>query len=166
MVTGKRIRQFLLPRLTRKFFIRLALVILFSYLIFAHVLTPVRIDGISMEPTYRNGGYTLLFKLRYLFSSPRRGDVVALRIGGERVMLLKRVVALEGDTVEFRAGRLYVNEKPAHELYVQKPCNWNLPRRTVEAGCAYVIGDNRSMPIQQHQFGRVSVRRIVGAPLW
>jgi hypothetical protein len=36
----------------------------------------------------------------------------------------------------------------------------------VEKGCLYVIGDNRSMPIEEHLFGQTRIERIVGSPLW
>jgi signal peptidase I len=81
-------------------------------------------------------------------------------------MLLKRVVAQEGEQVEFRAGRLYVDGEEIEEPYVRFPCNWNLPSRRVEKDCVYVVGDNRSMPIEGHYFGQTSKIRILGGPLW
>ncbi len=119
-----------------------------------------------MEPTYHNGGINFCWRLRYLFSGPNRHDVVVVRFAGSKVMLLKRVVALEGERVEFRDGKLLVNGKAIDEPYVRYPCNWNLSPRQVEKGHVYVIGDNRSTPIENHYFGQASVKRVVGAPLW
>jgi len=76
------------------------------------------------------------------------------------------VVALEGESVEFREGKLWIDGKELEEPYVQYPCDWNLPPRQVERECVYVVGDNRSMPIENHYFGQTPVRRIMGAPLW
>jgi signal peptidase I len=81
-------------------------------------------------------------------------------------MLLKRVVALEGDVVEFRAGRLFVNSRPAQEPYVHDPSAWDLPPRTVARGHVYVVGDNRRVPMHVHQFGQTAIDRIIGGPLW
>lgn len=81
-------------------------------------------------------------------------------------MLLKRVVALEGETVEFRNGELFINENRLHEPYVKYPCNWNLAPRTVKKEYVYVVGDNRNVPIQKHDFGQTQLKRIIGAPLW
>ena len=53
-----------------------------------------------MEPTYMNGEYNFCYRLRYIFSQPERHDVVIIRLAGEKIMLLKRVVALEGEIVE------------------------------------------------------------------
>lgn len=160
------LQKFLFPRLTPIYFVRVALVSAVAYLLFAFVLTPFFIRGRSMEPTYIDGGFDFCFKLRYLFSGPKRGDVVGLKLAGERVMLLKRVVALAGDTVEFRDGKLFVNAREVPEPYVQGPCDWNLPPRRVEEGSLYVVGDNRSMPIEGHDFGQTSVARVIGVPLW
>ncbi len=139
---------------------------IFAYVLFGHLLTPFRIKGHSMEPGYQNGSFNFSWRLRYLLSTPRRGDVVVIRFAGQRVMLLKRVVALEGEKIEFREGKLFINGKELDEPYRQLPCNWDLPPRQVEANSVYVVGDNRSGPIQNHYFGQTSVARILGGPLW
>ena len=92
--------------------------------------------------------------------------MVAVRFAGSQVMLLKRVVASEGEHVEFRDGRLFVDGLEVVESYVRFPCNWNLPSRRVEKDCVYVVGDNRSMPIENHYFGQTSKIRVMGGPLW
>jgi signal peptidase I len=113
-----------------------------------------------------NGDFNFCFRLRYMFSEPERDDVVVIRLAGEKVSLLKRVVALEGDVVEFRDGALFVNEKKIDEMYVHNPSGWNLAPRRVDKDHVYVVGDNRSVPIDVHQFGQTSTERIIGAPLW
>jgi signal peptidase I len=164
-MNGK-IRQFFFPSLTPKFLIRVSLVALFAYLFFGYFCIPFYIRGISMEPTYRDGGVNFCWRVPYLFSEPKRYDVVAVRFAGGKVMLLKRVVAQEGEQVEFCDGTLFVDGKEMKERYVRYPCNWNLPPRRVEKDCVYLIGDNRSMPMENHHFGQTSKNRIVGVPLW
>jgi len=113
-----------------------------------------------------NGDFNFCFRLRYSFSKPERHDVVTIRLAGEKIMLLKRVVALEGDFVEFQNGILFVNKKKIDEQYVRYPSDWNLPPRKVDKGHVYVVGDNRSVPIDVHQFGQTPIDRIIGVPLW
>ena len=113
-----------------------------------------------------NGDFNFCFKLRYVFSKPERHDVVAIRLAGEKVILLKRVVALEGEVVEIQKGTFFVNEKKIDETYVRYPSDWNLSPRKVDKRNVYVVGDNRSVPIDVHQFGQTSTDRIIGAPLW
>jgi signal peptidase I len=166
MTFKKSLRQFFFPSLTPRFLLRTLAVAFVSYGVFSQVLIPMRIHGISMEPTYRNGSFNFCWRGAYLFSKPRRHDVVTVRFAGNRVMLLKRVVALEGEQIEFRDGKLWIDGKVLEESYVRYPCDWNLPPRVVEKGSVYVVGDNRSMSIENHHFGQTSLKRIVGRPLW
>ena len=159
------LKGFLLPRFNRPFLLRLLVLILTTVLLFTQVLIPLRIDGQSMEPTYSNG-FNLCWRGRYLFASPQRGDVVAIRFAGNRVLLLKRIVALAGDTVAFNNGALLVNGEKVQEPYVQFRSDWNLEPRTVEPGKVYVVGDNRGVPMNRHHFGQVDEQRIVGGLLW
>lgn len=165
-MTGKKIRQFLFPSLTPAFLIRAVCIALTAYLVFGHMVTPFRIKGHSMDPAYRDGEFNFCWRFQYLFSKPKRGDVVVIRFAGERVSLLKRVVALEGEEIEFRNGRLFINGKEMDEPYIRTPYDWNLSPRRVESGSVYVVGDNRSGPMQNHFFGQASLTRILGSPLW
>ena len=159
-------KQFFCPTLNRSFAIRIAWVTATALVFFQYMLTPFYISGHSMEPTYRDGSFNFCFRLRYVLSEPRRRDVVTIRLAGESVMLLKRVVGLSGDVVEFKSGRLFVNKRPTQEPYLVFPSDWNLAPRTIKPGYVYVVGDNRSVPIEVHQFGQTPVKRIVGVPLW
>ena len=163
---SKRVEKFLFPELNRTFVIRLSLVALGAYLFFGHICIPTRARGRSMEPTYLSGGVNFCWRPRYWFSRPARGDVVVVRLSGMRVMFLKRIVALAGDTVEFRNGELLVNGEEQDEPYVNYPCEWNLAPRTVKPGHVYVVGDNRGMRMAKHRFGQTAERRIVGGLLW
>ena len=159
------VREFFLPRPTRGFFIRAAVVTLLALAVFYWLLMPCVIDGASMVPTYPEHGFNFCWRGRYWFSEPRRGDVVVIH-HHDRVYYLKRVVAVAGDTVEFRGGKLFVNDEEQHEPYIRYFCDWDLPKCKVEAGRCYVVGDNRSQPISDHVFGSVSLRHIVGSPLF
>lgn len=157
--------HFYIPRLDAAFLVRLVTLVIAGYGIFGFILIPEFIKGGSMEPTYSRLGFTFCWRGKYLFSEPARGDIVIIRFT-EDVYLLKRIVALPGDTLFIKNGVLYLDGKPQKEAYVKNPCDWNLPPRTVNPGQVYVIGDNRSMPMANHKFGEVSMKRISGAPLW
>jgi signal peptidase I len=160
------IKKFLFPQVTRKYLFRVFSVIVLAFLFFNFIHVPFRVKGFSMMPTYKNGEFNFCFRPGQFFSKPERKDVVVLRLAGQSVMLLKRIVALEGDIVEFRSGTLYINGKKTEEAYVRYPSDWNLPPRTVAKNHVYVVGDNRNVPIQVHQFGQTHVNRIIGEPIW
>ncbi len=157
---------FFFPQLTRAYAGRVLAVVACAVIFFSFVLTPFRIRGHSMAPTYRDGGFNFCNKLRYRFTKPQKQDVVAIRLVGQSIVLLKRVVALEGETVAFRKGRLYVNHRAVEEPYVQSPFAWDLPPRQVADGHVYVVGDNRRVPMHVHQFGQTPTDRVIGGPLW
>ena len=118
-----------------------------------------------MFPTYKNGQINFIFRWAYSFNPPHMGDVVAIRYAGEHVMLLKRVIGVPGQTVGFFKGRVVVDGEFLEEPYVKETCNWT--RIPVKLGPDeyFVVGDNRSMPMNDHTFGVASKERIVGKAL-
>lgn len=158
---------------------RLGVLILLSYVVFKWVLVPVRIVGISMEPTYRNGKVNFINRWSYLRRPPQRGDVVGIRLVsdqvnvvgirlvGDRVMLLKRVIALPGERVAIRSGEIYVNGVLLDEPYVRRPrFASDEDQVLVKEGYYYVIGDNREMPLEVHTHGAYPAQRLVGKVLF
>jgi signal peptidase I len=166
MKNMSRLQKFLFPDINLKLMIRVGLVALVAISCFTWILIPFRINGYSMEPTYQNGSFNFCNRLHYLFSSPSHSDVVAIRYSGTRVMLLKRILAVGGETLEFRNGQLFVDGKPVPEPYVVNPYDWDLEPRTVNPDHVYVVGDNRQVPMLNHDFGQTPIKRIAGAPLW
>ena len=162
----KHLKKFIAPTLSKRYMARIVIVSLIAFVLFNYIILPIHIKGHSMEPTYRDGRFNFCLRLKYVFSEPEQFDIVAIRFAGKRVLLLKRIVALEGDLVEIRDGILFVNEKKVDEPYVSKPSAWNLSPRRVDKNHVYVIGDNRSVPIRIHKFEQTHIRRIIGGPLW
>ena len=76
-----------------------------------------QIVGPSMTPTLRNGDIVILDKLSYRFSEIKRDDIVALYYADTK-FLVKRVVGLPGETVEFKDNKLYINGKYYEEKYL------------------------------------------------
>jgi signal peptidase I len=157
--------DFFFPKLDWKFGLRLFFTGAAVWGICYFFFMPCFINGRSMEPTYDSIGFNFCNKMRFKKNPATYGDVVILRYVGKRYYL-KRIVALSGDIVEFRNGQLYRNDRKITEDYVKFPCDWNMKPVKVADNKVFVIGDNRSMPIEQHQFGMISEKRIAGAPLW
>ena len=162
---GKWLENFLFPKLTRRFFLRVLAVAAIAYVFFGYVCLPMKIRGKSMEPTFADRGFTFCWTPSYWFTEPKRGDVVGIRYVGNGIALLKRVVGLPGDLIEFKSGDLYRNGERIEEPYKAEPSDWDLPPRKVAPGHVYVAGDNRAVPIQIHMFGEISADRIVGKVL-
>lgn len=155
----------LIGRRPRNTALRIAVLVPVVFLTARYLIWPLRVQGPSMAPTYRESGINFLNRLAYLFREPQRGDVVAIRLAGRSVMLMKRVIGLPGETVEFIDGQLYVDGQPLPEPYVKYPCRWNRPPRKLGPNEYFVVGDNRSMPITDHEHGAAEWERILGKVL-
>lgn len=165
-MTDSAIKNFFFPKITKRYLLRIAVVAITAFIIFKFVFIPFRIQGESMAPTYITGSFNFCFALRYLFSKPVPPDVVLVQMAGQNVMLLKRVVATEGQSVEFKEGQLFVDGKKINESYVSGKSDWNIPLTIVKTSHVYVVGDNRGMPAKRHAFGQTPLKRIAGTPLW
>lgn len=146
----------------RNTLIRIAVLVIGSILLFHFVLLPVKVDGISMLPTYKNGSIHVVNRLAYRWHEPRRGDVVSVRFAGEHLMLMKRIIGLPGESVAFDNGKVLINGKVLDEPYEKWPSQWTLPAKRLRPDEYFIVGDNRTMPSQDHVFGRVDRDRIVG----
>jgi signal peptidase I len=142
--------------------------------IFKVLLVHIRVDGISMLPTCPDRSVYWVNRLAYLWHEPQRGDVVAIRfvpadgtinkLESPNVMLLKRIIGLPGETVAFEHGRVLINGQILDEPYEEdgKGCDWNRPPVSLGPNDYFVVGDNRSMPWQDHTFGVRKRNLIVG----
>ena len=161
MVIGRR------PMLTLA---RLAVLVIGTWAIFSFVLTPpIRVQGISMQPTYHEGQINFLNRLAYLRHEPRRGDVVGIRFKGTEgipMLYLKRIAGLPGETVAFENGTLFINDTPLPEPYVKSGCDWNMSPFKLGFDEYYVVGDNRGMSIDDHWNKKIRREQIVGRILF
>lgn len=158
--------RFLFGRNPRVTLVRAAAMVLCAVVMFGWLLVPVRLQGISMAPTYRDGALNFANRLAYVGHRPARGDVIAIRMAGPHVLYVKRIVGLPGERVEVAMGTVVVNGEPLIEPAVVNKAPWNLEPFTLDPGEYFVIGDNRAMAMANHDFGRVARSRIVGRMLF
>jgi signal peptidase I len=143
--------------------VRIGVLVVLTFMLRSFVVLPVRVDGPSMLPTYKDGSLNLVNRLAYVWHEPRRGDVVSVRAwAGPHVMLMKRIIGLPGETVTFNNGRIFINGKLLDEPYENWSCNWTLPPEKLGPDQYFIAGDNRTMDWQFHKFGKVDRNRIVG----
>jgi signal peptidase I len=147
--------------------VRLVFIILGSVILFKAILLPIRVHGISMDPAYGDGQINFVNKLAYVRTEPQRGDVVGIRFAGERVMLMKRIIGLPGETIHIRRGVVYIDGDEFQEDYLKLQSKmWFHPPTSLGPDEYFVIGDNRSMAQEDHVHGTVKRFRIVGRVLF
>ncbi|HOW67524.1 MAG TPA: signal peptidase I [Candidatus Paceibacterota bacterium] len=159
--------RLLVGRHPKRTLLRVGLIALTAFVVFRFILLPIRIQGISMLPTYREGGVNFANRWAYRWREPQRGDVISIAMTGHSVMLLKRIIGMPGDRVAIRDGRIFIDDKPLDEPYVKRPrAAWNLAETLVPPDAFFVVGDNREMPLSLHEYGTVERSRIVGKVLF
>ncbi len=146
----------------RRTAVRIIVLAAVSFLIFGWVLTPIRVRGISMDPTYRDGALNLVNRAVFRVRDPARGDVIAIRLAGPHVLYVKRIVGLPNERVAIVGGVIQINGVPLPEPYVSQRRPWDVVEVTVGPREYFVIGDNRGMRAGDHDFGRVDARRVLG----
>lgn len=157
IVIGKRPRQTL----------RVALLLaLFTFIVCRYIVLPVRVQGLSMEPTYRNRSIHLAYMLAYAKNVPRRGDIVLISMSGRGTMYMKRVLALPGERISFMGGQLFINGQPVNEDYLKARGSWTMPEMPLRQDEYFVAGDNRSVDISYHTLGSVYRSDILGEILF
>jgi signal peptidase I len=126
------------------------------------VAEPFRIPSQSMEPTLRPGDQALVFKRSG--HAPKRGQLVAFHAPRGGDILLKRVVAVGGDTVGLEDGVLVVNGRHVREPFVNHKAIDSVyfgPVR-VKPGTFFAMGDNRANSEDSRDFGAVRTSSIIG----
>ena len=122
-----------------------------------------QVEGSSMEPTLHTDERVLVNKLAYLsFGQPERGDVVVFHAWSQQEDFIKRVIGLPGDTVEIKDNRVFVNEAPLDEPYLDQPTSGQEGPVCVGTDEVFVMGDNRGNSSDSRLYGPLPRAQIVG----
>lgn len=141
--------------------------LLAALLIKTYLLQAFYIPSASMEPTLEIQDRVLVNKLSYRLHDVNRGDVVVFERPpndvGQIRDLIKRVIALPGETVEAKDGTVYVDGRPLREPYLPAgTVTTQFGPKTIPEGFIWVMGDNRSNSSDSRVFGAVDEHRIIG----
>ncbi len=180
------------PRsLLRELPLLLGVAFVIAFLVKSFVAQAFFIPSESMVHTLEVGDRVLVSRMSYRLHEPRRGDVVVFTspfdTAGEdddddplptRVLhtvlesvglrqpstedFIKRVIALPGETVEGKAGKILINGRALAEPYLAEPGAGEFPPTTIGANQVWVMGDNRNRSSDSRVFGPISESKIVG----
>ena len=121
------------------------------------------VKSISMQPTLYEHEWLFINKATLKFGSLDRGNVVILKDPSEgpdrKQFLVKRIIGIPGDTIEIRAGQLYVNGQLTVESYTDVVIeDGDYGPEKINAGHYFVMGDNR------HQYASKDSRKFDQVP--
>ena len=84
-------------------------------------------------------------KFIYRFREPEKGEILVFQYPRDTSRdFIKRVIAVPGDTVEIKDGRVLVNDQVLSEDYILEKTRGDYPKSTVPQGTVFVMGDNRN----------------------
>jgi signal peptidase I len=153
------------------------------------LVQPFYVPSESMLPTIVVNDRVMISKLNYRFADPQRGDIVVfispfnddianeslLKSVGRHILeavgirtasaddLIKRVVAVGGDTVEVKGGYLYINGTQVDEPFVMSPGTMpDFAAVVVPPDNVFVMGDNRAVSYDSRKFGPIPETDLLG----
>lgn len=110
------------------------------------------VDSVSMLPTLHAGDRLVAIPSE----TYHRGDIVIVRDPNERKgFLVKRIVGVEGDTIEVRSGAIFVNGRYVSEPYRPEPIDYPMNPYTVPPGQVFVLGDNSNLSVDSHNWAAI-----------
>lgn len=137
-----------------------------AQLIMVSVAQAFQVEQYSMEPTLLPRDRVLVDKLTYRFREPHRGDIVVLKYPlNHQRNYIKRVVALPGDRLQVKDGKLYINGTRTQEPYLNGTPQGNYGPARVPTNSVFVMGDNRNNSEDSRAFGSLLKELIVGQAL-
>lgn len=116
-----------------------------AFIITHYVIIKAEVPTGSMIPTIQIGDRLIGNRLAYLFSDPKRGDIVIFPYpDDESQIYIKRVIGLPGETIEIVDGVLYIDGAAYEEDYLNEPMEGSFGPFTVPEGHYFMMGDNRN----------------------
>lgn len=141
------------------------IVILLVVIVRTFIITPAVVDGNSMLPGLQDNNIIILNKLDYKLNDINRFDVVVVNYNGEK--LVKRIIGLPGEHVEYKDNNLYVNgfiisedfnHETTHDFKLESIGYLSIPGDKY-----FVVGDNRNDSTDSRVLGLIDRNDILGS---
>jgi len=143
------------------------IIILLILFIRAYIIIPIRVNGDSMNPTLHRNDFLILNRLSYQTSDIKRFDIVVIQWGDKP--LIKRVIGLPGETVEYRNDQLFINGEEVEETFEREETDdFNITDLTgldgekIPENQFLVLGDNRTESVDGRHLGLFNRDLILG----
>lgn len=136
------------------------LVIGIALLIKFFVFSPIKVNGTSMEPNLKNGDIMILNEIGYRLNGVKRFDIVVINTDGEKI--IKRIIGLPGERIEYRNDKLYVNDEEVIENFAHGDTKDFTLIEEIPKDYYFVMGDNRGNSKDSRVIGPIHKSKIVG----
>ena len=120
------------------------------------------VSGKSMEPSLSQGDLVVV----RMGGLPQRGDIAVIDSEVLHRRIIKRVVAVGGDTVIISDGELRINGEILEEEYIKEPYEHISDFFLVPPQCVYVLGDNRNLSRDSRMIGFIPIEEVTGVLIY
>lgn len=139
-------------------YIPYVIIIIFVILIRTFIATPIRVNGTSMYPTLEEGETMILNKIG-IYKGVERFDIIVIDAGDDYI--IKRVIAMPGETIAYIDGKLYINGKYMDDIYAKSKTE-DFDAVTLQDNEYFVMGDNRIVSKDSRMIGPITENQIQG----
>lgn len=122
-----------------------------------YIATPVRVDGNSMRKTLEDGDILLLYKMAKF----ERNDIIVLDEKEDEEIIIKRIIALPGETIKIQNGKIYINDKEYNDEFAYGDTS-DYEQVTLGENEYFILGDNRLISKDSRYFGTITEDEIIG----
>ena len=140
------------------------IIIIIVVLIRTFIVTPAIVVGDSMVPTLKEGQILLLNKYTYRFNDIKRNDIIVIKVGKSEI--IKRVIGLPVETIEYKDNILYINGEVVEDKYNTETGDFTLKGicncDKIPEGKYLVLGDNRVVSSDSRIIGLIDKKEIIG----
>lgn len=124
-----------------------------------YVIIKAEVPTGSMEHTIEVNDRVMGLQHAYLFSKPKRGDIVIFPYpDNPEVTYVKRIIGLPGETVEIKDGFVYIDGTPIEEPYLKEEMTGEYGPYEVPEGCYFMLGDNRNLSADSRRWNNTYVK--------
>jgi len=124
----------------------------------------------SMSPTLLVGDCFVVDAGYYKSHVPARGELVVIDppeyADAEGKVFIKRVIAVGGESIQIKDGKVFVNDSLLEEPYILEPIKYDMDETRVSEGAVFVLGDNRNNSDDSHIWGALDIDRVKGKALY
>lgn len=135
------------------------IILIVVLLIKTYIFTPVIVNGPSMMDTLHNKDIMILNKIGMKTNGIKRFDIVVIQTKNSKI--IKRVIALPGETIKYEDNILYINGKIVEDSY-GKDITYDIDELKVPKDEYFVLGDNRNDSVDSRIIGTIKEKDILG----
>ncbi len=136
-------------------------IILIVVLIRTYIVTPAIVDGGSMDTTLADGQVVFINKIAYKFDDVERFDIVVLKEKDTNEKIIKRIIGLPNETIEYKSNILYINGNAIAPVGIEFKETEDFTAKTGENEY-FVLGDNRPLSKDSRMLGNFKQEDFVG----